>query len=412
MGEDEFLLNMFGNSPRRTYSWDEDGNLLEDESLLMTPMGSNGGIPSLPSNFLSNSTPSLNSIPTSSPRRAEDLSRITGEISSLQDQKTNALSELTKQGNLSSDNALAVALTAIVPTLIGLGFGGGLKGAATGATAGLAGANVGLQGLNADIAKRDTNNKLLYQDAVERLKAKESEASKLREGISNRAEELSDMLFQEQGKNQRSIRYANAVKPIDSPLGDSQLKDIDKYREAAQTGVNLLNTINTQFGSLLGNRYTKPDGSIDWQGVKAIGATKLGELIGADTLGSDLSSAIKEQISQFVKSISGTAASDEERAYLGGIVEGSGILPSSLPKIYQTVERIINNQAAQASGYIDLAVAARQKDPRASIMNSFPKAPTMGTGNIDLETSMAGSPKTRIINGVEYIKVEGGWRKK
>lgn len=126
--------------------------------------------------------------PSYSPRRERDLSRVTDEITTLENQKTEALQSMTKQGELDPDQAIAMALTAILPTLLGFGFGG-LQGGAMGAQAGLAGANVGLQGLTAEMNRRDNTNKLVYEDARQRLTAKESEARGINDAMSD-AEEL------------------------------------------------------------------------------------------------------------------------------------------------------------------------------------------------------------------------------
>lgn len=117
--------------------------------------------------------------------RSRDLSRVTEEVAGLEDQKRSALEALGKEGQVGPDEAIAIALTAILPTLLGFGFGGGLQGAAMGAQAGAAGANVGLQGMNAQIARRDNTNKLLYEDARQRITGKEAEARGIRDSISD-----------------------------------------------------------------------------------------------------------------------------------------------------------------------------------------------------------------------------------
>lgn len=315
--------------------------------------------------------------------RKEDISQIAQEITGMESQKRSLLDSMSQSGRLDPDEAVAMALTAIIPALVGAGMGG-LQGAAMGAQAGAAGAGVGLAGLTAENKERNARSMLMYNDINKRITTAEAERRALEKEGRAREERVSDLEFTETGKDRRSRQMANAMKAPDSPLEKTQLDEVQKFRQAAQTGVSMLDTINNEFGSMLGNKYRKEDGSIDWDGVKAIGSAKLGEIIGAGTVGSQLDSALKEQISQFIKSVSGTAASDTERAYLEGIIKGGGILPSDLPTIYKTIERIVGNQAAQAEGYIDLAVAARNSDPRSSIMSSFPKAPTMGAGGLDV----------------------------
>lgn len=123
-----------------------------------------------------------------SSRRSADLTRVTGEISGLEDQKREALQAMTQQGELDPDQAIAMALTAIVPALLGFGFGGGLQGAAMGAQAGAQGTAVGLQGLTSEMNRRDNSNKLLYEDAKSRLTNKEAEAKGIRDSIYDREE--------------------------------------------------------------------------------------------------------------------------------------------------------------------------------------------------------------------------------
>lgn len=127
-------------------------------------------------------------MPTYSARRDSDLSRVNDEISTIEQQKVDALKELSRQGEIEPDQAIAMALTAILPTLIGWGAGGGLQGAAVGAQAGAAGANVGLQGLAADRARQDNNNKLLYEDARQRLTTKEAERRGINDSMSDAEE--------------------------------------------------------------------------------------------------------------------------------------------------------------------------------------------------------------------------------
>lgn len=122
--------------------------------------------------------------PGASSRRSEDLSRVTQEITALEDQKRTALESMSSQGRLDSDEAIAMALTAIIPALLGAGFGG-LQGASMGAQAGAAGASVGLQGLTAEMNRRDNTNKLLYEDARQRLTTKEAEAKGIRDSIAD-----------------------------------------------------------------------------------------------------------------------------------------------------------------------------------------------------------------------------------
>lgn len=133
------------------------------------------------------------SLPSTS-RRGEDLSRVMEEINSLQDSKKSALEAMTQQGSLDENQALAIALTAIVPTLLGLGFGG-KAGAAMGATAGAQGAGVGLQGLTAEMNRRDNANKLLYEDAKSQLSTKEAEAKGIRDSMADREERNSELQY-------------------------------------------------------------------------------------------------------------------------------------------------------------------------------------------------------------------------
>lgn len=153
-----------------------------------------------------------------SSRRGEDLSRVTGEITALEDQKRGALEEMTKQGELDPDQALAIALTAIVPALLGFGFGGGLQGAAMGAQAGAQGAGVGLQGLTSEMNRRDNSNKLLYEDAKSQLSGKQAEAKSIRDSISDR-EERNMELDENRSARREELEFLYGKDGVRRPVG-------------------------------------------------------------------------------------------------------------------------------------------------------------------------------------------------
>ncbi len=149
-------------------------------------------------------------MPSFAPRRADDLNRVNEEITSLEQSKNDALQAMSQQGNMKPDQALALALTAIVPALLGMGIGGGLKGAAAGAQAGLAGANVGLAGINEDVRRRDLINRQIFEDARQRLTTKEAERRQIGEGMSDAEERGQQMKYQVDALNDRSAAAREA----------------------------------------------------------------------------------------------------------------------------------------------------------------------------------------------------------
>lgn len=163
--------------------------------------------------------------PGASSRRSEDLSRVTQEITALEDQKRAALDGMSSQGRLDPDEAIAMALTAIIPALLGAGFGG-LQGASMGAQAGLSGASVGLQGLTAEMNRRDNTNKLLYEDARQRLTSKEAEQKSIRDAINDADERGQYLQYQQEMMNERAkAAAAGRAKP---PVPEAVIEEIAK----------------------------------------------------------------------------------------------------------------------------------------------------------------------------------------
>lgn len=177
----------------------------------------------------------------SSSRRERDLSRVSQEITGLESLKDESLKALGTEHNLDTNDAIAVALTAILPTLLGLGFGGGLQGAAMGAQAGAAGANVGLAGLTAEQKDRNATSKLLYEDAKQRIIAKEAEAKGIRDSIADNEFQTSRDQATDRRQQQRDERLygeggfrmagqANKAKQRE-PLSEATVQEL-----ARQTG--------------------------------------------------------------------------------------------------------------------------------------------------------------------------------
>lgn len=327
--------------------------------------------PSLDSSSRLSALPSPN-------RRLADLTAAEEEIKGLQGLKSEALGQLGKGTNLSGQEALITALTAIVPMLIGMGAGG-MQGGAMGAQAGAAGAGIGLSGFAAEAKERDAANKLAYSDAATQLAAKRGELKGIRDSIADREEKNTELQFTEAGKNSRTGKLAKAMaKGTDMPITDPDTrKNLQGYRSAAQSGTSLLNTINTEFSSMLGDKWTNEDGSINWDGVKNLGSDQLQVLLGADSKPSQFRSRLQEFVSRYQKELTGTAASDAEAKRIQSIALGGGFLPADIPTIYSNIERMIQNQEDQASGEIQSALDLRGENPKEAFLSNFPKAPKM-----------------------------------
>lgn len=123
----------------------------------------------------------------STDRRQRDLSRIAEEVTGLEETKTEALQELRGRGQLETEDAIALVLSSILPTLFGWASGG-QKGAAIGAEAGREGASVGLPIMLSQMNKRDNVNQILYSDAKQQIKEKQAEARSVRDAIADREE--------------------------------------------------------------------------------------------------------------------------------------------------------------------------------------------------------------------------------
>jgi hypothetical protein len=318
--------------------------------------------------------------------RLQDLAALDEETASLEALKREALGQMGQGTNLSGQNTLAVALTALLPALIGLGMHG-KEGLAQGFNAGAAGAGVGLQGFANEAKEQDMANQLLYKDAATQLAAKQGEAKAVRDSIRDREEKNVELEFLEQGKGARANKIANAMgKSAESPLEGPDKVKIQEYRAAIQSGVSALDAINNKFANKLDQRYLTPEGELDWSGIKKSGGALLEGALGAGTETDRFNSEIRSYISQLVKETSGTAASDKEREYLSGILTGTGILPADVPTIYENIARLVEKQRIQAEGYLDTALAARGANPREAILDLLPKSPKPKTSS-SLQTS-------------------------
>lgn len=310
-------------------------------------------------------------------RRLADLSAAQEEIEGLEGLKREALGSLGKGSNMTGQEALITALTALVPTLIGWGTGG-LQGAGMGAMAGAQGAGVGLSGFAAEAKEREAAAKLAYSDAAQSIKDKRGEVKGIRDSIADREERNQELQYTEGNKLERTGKMAKALaRGPESPLDAPDKVEIQKYRGAAQAGVNALTAINTKFADKLGQRYLTENGELDWSGIKKSGTALLEGALGAGTETDKFNSEMKGYISTLVKETSGTAASDKEREYLAGIIQGNGILPADIPTVYENIARLVAKQQAQAEGYLDTAIAARGSNPREAVLSTFPKIPKM-----------------------------------
>jgi len=322
-------------------------------------------------------SPSESSLPTSN-RRLADLSAAQEEIDGLQGVKSEALGQLGKGSNMSGQEALITALTALVPTLIGWGSGG-LQGAGMGAQAGAQGAGLGLAGFAAEAKEREAASKLAYADAATSIKDKRGEIRGIRDSIADEAQANSMFDRAESGRNARSKEYNRTLGANGPGAIDAKDKEvIDGYGASAQAGVNFLNTINTEFKDKLGVRYQNKDGSWDMEGIKSAGRDQLEAIFGGGTKGDQLRSSLQEFVARFKKELTGTASSEQESARIEAIAKGGGLIPADVPTIYKNVERMIANQQAQARRRVELSIAAKSADPMTSIMGTFPTAPTMG----------------------------------
>jgi hypothetical protein len=351
--------------------------------------------------------------PPTSSRRLSDLAQAQAEIGGLEALKSGALGELGKGSNLEGSDALAMALTALLPTLIGWGAGG-MQGGAMGAQAGAAGAGLGLSGFAAEAKERENANKTIYSDAATQLAAKRGELKGIKDSIADREEQGVRDIYLEGNKFARSNQMARAIgKGAESPFGEQQQAKIQEYRAAAQSGVAALTAINNKFADKLGQRYLTEDGELDWAGIKQSGTALLEGALGAGTETDKFNSEMKTYISQLVKATSGTAASDKEQEYLTGIVQGSGLLPADVPTVYQNIASLVAKQQAQAQSYMQTAIAARAENPMGAVMDTFPKiqkmnqsrpsetqAPTIPSGARSI--TFADGSKGYHLNGVPY----------
>ncbi len=175
--------------------------------------------------FASNSySGAMSDVPTFSKRREANLDRVTSDISTLEGQRQEALEALKNQGQLDTSEAIGIALTAILPTLLGFGFGGGLQGAAVGAQAGAAGANAGIQGLTTQMNRRDEVNKTILNNTQQQITAREAERRAIQEGMADAEESGQRLKYNADAINGRA---GNRGK-VDEPLTLEQATAIDK----------------------------------------------------------------------------------------------------------------------------------------------------------------------------------------
>jgi hypothetical protein len=192
-------LDAFGNEQDAltAYNWGP-GNT---KKWLRNTGGDTGSLPGETRNYRSKilgeqlpATPNIrtgyssDTIPTYSRRREDNLDRVNTELRGLEGQQQEALEGLRKEGSLDSTEAIGVALSAILPALLGWGFGGS-KGAAIGAEAGAAGANVGLQNATAQLNRRDNLNKTILNTTQQQIASREAE----RRGIENNMASAEEM---------------------------------------------------------------------------------------------------------------------------------------------------------------------------------------------------------------------------
>ncbi len=128
--------------------------------------------------------------------RDSDLERLQAENRGLEQMRTQTLEGLRNANNLSDEDALAVALTAIVPTLLGFAFGGS-RGGAVGAEAGAQGAGVGITGMRQDLARKQQVDSAMLQNLNQRILGNQQEAKETRQGI-----------FREKQQEERDMRLA------------------------------------------------------------------------------------------------------------------------------------------------------------------------------------------------------------
>lgn len=331
--------------------------------------------------------------------RLQDLAALDQETAGLEALKREALGQMGRGTNLSGQNTLAVALTALLPALIGMGMHS-KEGLAQGFNAGAAGAGVGLQGFAAEAKEKDMANQLLYKDAATQLAAKQGEAKAVRDSIRDREEKNVELEFLEEGRGNRATKMANAMgKGAEAPLSDTQITSLQKARSAAQSGINLLETINSEFSDKLDARYLGEDGTVDWEGLKNIGSDQLEAIIGAGTKGDQFRSTLQEFISRYQLELTGAAATDAEAQKIRSIAAGQGILPADVPTIYRNVQRMIENQKRQAMGEIDLTLGLRGQNPRQYLEAAFPNAP---------EPKTASKPKAFAPKGTEIVNPQTG----
>jgi hypothetical protein len=198
--------------------------------------------------FASNSYSGVMSdVPTFSKRREANLDRVSSDISTLEGQRQEALEALKNQGQLDTSEAIGIALTAILPTLLGFGFGGGLQGAAVGSQAGAAGANAGIQGLTQQMNRRDEINKVILNNTQQQIAAREAERRGI-EGEMATAEEMGQrQKFNADALTDRTLLRPGGRGNSDTPLTREQAEVMQKQANGVPLTVEdrlVLGTIN------------------------------------------------------------------------------------------------------------------------------------------------------------------------
>lgn len=169
---------------------------------------------------------------------------LTSQIEALADTKQKALEGINTDGNLDTDSAIAIALSAILPTLIGWGMNG-RQGAAAGAESGAAGANAGLTMAQQQIKNRNDVNKFVYTDAAQRLAQRQGDLQRVEDGIADRDERNNELeyLYGSPGGQGGARNQAKNREPL-SPEQSAVIARMRNGEELSAKDIELLGTID------------------------------------------------------------------------------------------------------------------------------------------------------------------------